>query len=69
MLSEISPQNKVLNVSLAATYEITLLLLSICPCLSVCPPSPNVLKIGSLVFSDIVYDDMYRWYKIVYDDI
>ena len=42
-----------LDVSWTASYEITL-----CPfvCLSVCP-SLNFLKIGSLVFSDIVHDD------------
>ena len=27
-------------------------------------PSPGFLKIGSLVFSDIVYDDSWAWYLV-----
>ena len=39
-----------LDVIWTATYEITLVRLSICPSLS-------FLKIGSLVFSDVVHGD------------
>ena len=38
----------------------------VCPSLSICPsvrPSLNFLKIGPLVFSDIVHDD--RWYLVI----
>ena len=55
-----------LDVSRTASYEITLVRLSICPfsvCLSVCP-SLSFLKIGSLVFSDIVHDDSSPWYLV-----
>ena len=55
-----------LDVSRTASYEITLIRLSIRPfsvCLSVCP-SLSFLKIGSLVFSDIVHDDSSPWYLV-----
>ena len=54
-----------LDVSRAASYEITLVCLSVCP--SVRPsvhPSLSFLKIGSLVFSDIVRDDSWPWYLV-----
>ena len=44
-----------LDVSRTAPYQITLVRLSVCP--SVRQPSLSFLKIGSLVFSDIVHDD------------
>ena len=47
-----------LNVSRTTSYEITLVRLSV-P-LSVCPsarPSLSFLKIGSIVFSDVVHDE------------
>ena len=46
-----------LDVSQTASYEITLVRQSVC--VSACPPvcpSLSFLKIGSLVFSDIVHD-------------
>ena len=51
-----------LNVSRTTSYEITLVRLSVplpAP-LSVCPsarPSLSFLKIGSIVFSDVVHDE------------
>ena len=51
-------QNRMLDVSRTASYEIILVHLSVCQ--SVCPflrPSLSFFKIGSLVFSDIVHDD------------
>ena len=46
-----------LNVSRTASYEITIVLLSVRPSLS-------FLKIGSLVFSDILHDDSWPWYLV-----
>ena len=50
-----------LNVSRTASYKITLVRLSIC--LST-HRSVSFLKIGSLVFSDIVHDDGWPWYLV-----
>ena len=50
-----------LNVSRAAFYEFILVCLSVC--LSV-RTSLNFLKIGSLIFSDIVHDDNWPWYLV-----
>ena len=57
------------DFSRTAFYEITLVRLFVCPsvCLSVCPsvpPSLSFLKIGLLVFSDIVHDDSWPWYLL-----
>ena len=58
------------NVSPTVSYEITLFRLSFCHsfCLSVCPsvcksvrPSLTFLKIGSLVYSDIVHYNSLPW--------
>ena len=46
-----------IEVSWTASYEITLLRLS-------AHHSPSCLKIGSLVFSDIVHDDNWQWYLV-----
>ena len=47
-----------LDVSRTASYEITLVCLSICPSLS-------FLKMGTLVFTDIVvHDDCWPWYLV-----
>ena len=46
-----------LDVSRTASYEITLARLSVCPSLS-------FLRIGWLVFSDIVHDDSWVWYLV-----
>ena len=48
-----------LDVSRTASYEITLVHLSVCPYVR---PSLSFLKIGSLVFSDIAHDDSWPWY-------
>ena len=48
------------NVSLTASYEITLLGLSVYPSVH---PSLSFLKIGSL-FSDIVHSDSWPWYLV-----
>ena len=47
---------RALDISQTASYEITLVCLSIC--LSICPS----LKTGLLVFSDVVDDDSWPWY-------
>ena len=54
-------ENWTLDVSWTASYEITLVCLSVRP--SVRPPL-NLLKIESLVFSDIVRDDSWLWYLV-----
>ena len=46
-----------LDVSRTASYEITVVRLSV-------PPLLKFLKIGSLVFSDIVHDDSWPWYLV-----
>ena len=54
-----------LDVSRTACYEITLVHLpSVSP--SVCS-SLRFLKIGSLVFSDIVHDDSWSWYLVTHE--
>ena len=50
-----------LDVSRTAPCEITLVRLSVCPSVL---PSLSFLKIGSLVFSDIVHDDSWPWYLV-----
>ena len=54
-----------LNVSWTASYGITLVCLSLCGsvCLSVFP-SLSFLKIGSVVFSDIVHVDSWPWHLV-----
>ena len=47
-----------LDVSRTTPYKVTLVRLSICP-------SVSFLKIGSLVFSDIVHDDSWPWYLVI----
>ena len=47
-----------LDVNLTVSYEITLVRLSIRPSVHL---SLGFLKIGSLVFSDIVHDDSWPW--------
>ena len=48
-----------LDVSRTASYEITLVRLSVRPSVR---PSLSFLKIGLLLFSDIVHDDSWPWY-------
>ena len=69
-----------LDVSRTASYEITLVHLSISLSLfllsSVCPPVrpsvhlsvSNFVKIGSLVFSNILHDDSWPWYLVTDKD-
>ena len=46
-----------LDISRTASYETTLARLSVRPSLS-------FLKVGSLLFSDIVHDDSWPWYLV-----
>ena len=52
-----------LDVSRTASYEISLICVCLSICLSICL-SLSFLKIGSLVFSDIVHDDSWPWYLV-----
>ena len=49
--------NWTLDVSRTASYEIIIVFLSV-------RPSRSFLKIGSLVFSDILHDDSWPWYLV-----
>ena len=50
------------NFSWTWSYEITLVCLSVCPSVHLSiPPSLDIPKIGSLVFSGIVNDDSWLW--------